>query len=61
MYVAAGAATLHFLWLVKADLREPVVYGSILAALLAARIVDVRQLRRRRAALESASTPGGTA
>ena len=37
VYVAACAAVVHFLWLVKADLREPLVYAAVLAALLAAR------------------------
>jgi sulfoxide reductase heme-binding subunit YedZ len=59
VYVAAGAAIVHFLWLVKADLREPILYGSVLAALLAARMLDVRVLRRR--ALQSTPTPGGSA
>ena len=37
VYVIATGGVLHFLWLVKADVREPVVYGSILAVLLAYR------------------------
>ena len=37
VYVIATAGVLHYLWLVKADLREPVIYGSILAILLANR------------------------
>jgi sulfoxide reductase heme-binding subunit YedZ len=37
VYLAAGTAVLHFIWLVKADLREPIVYGSILSLLLALR------------------------
>lgn len=37
-YVAAGAAVVHHLWLVKADLREPLVHASLLALLLAARL-----------------------
>jgi len=38
VYAAAVAGCLHFLWLVKADLLEPLVYTSILALLLAARV-----------------------
>ena len=34
VYVAAGGAVLHYLWLVKADLREPLIYLGILAFLL---------------------------
>lgn len=37
-YAAAALAVTHFLWLVKADLREPLVYAGILAVLLAARL-----------------------
>lgn len=37
-YLAAGGAVLHFLWLVKADITEPLIYASILALLLAARL-----------------------
>ena len=36
--LAGVGAVVHFLWLVKADLREPLIYASILAALLATRI-----------------------
>jgi sulfoxide reductase heme-binding subunit YedZ len=38
VYVAAGCAVLHFLWLVKADLAEPLAYAGVLALLLAARL-----------------------
>jgi sulfoxide reductase heme-binding subunit YedZ len=41
-YVAAGVAVLHFLWLVKADLREPLLYAGVLAALLGARLLPRR-------------------
>jgi sulfoxide reductase heme-binding subunit YedZ len=37
VYLAAGCAVLHFLWLVKADLGEPLAYAAVLAALLGAR------------------------
>jgi len=38
VYPAAGLAVLHFVWLVKADLREPLSYAAGLAALLALRL-----------------------
>ena len=38
VYVAAGLGVLHFLWLVKADLAEPLAYGAVLAALLTMRL-----------------------
>ncbi len=42
VYVAAGAAVVHHLWLVKADLRAPLLEAAVLAVLLGARF-----LRRR--------------
>lgn len=38
VYVAAAGAIVHFLWLVKSDLREPLVYGGVVAALLGIRV-----------------------
>jgi sulfoxide reductase heme-binding subunit YedZ len=38
VYVAAGLAVLHFIWLVKADLAEPLAYAVVLAVLLGARL-----------------------
>jgi sulfoxide reductase heme-binding subunit YedZ len=38
VYAAGLAAVVHFLWLVKADLREPLIYAAALALLLAARV-----------------------
>jgi methionine sulfoxide reductase heme-binding subunit len=42
-YLAPALAVLHFLWLVKADLREPLVYAGLLAGILAARLLPVRR------------------
>ncbi|MEJ5369869.1 MAG: protein-methionine-sulfoxide reductase heme-binding subunit MsrQ [Bryobacteraceae bacterium] len=39
IYPAAAAGVVHFWWLVKSDIREPALYGAVLAALLAARLV----------------------
>ncbi|MGH8647188.1 MAG: sulfite oxidase heme-binding subunit YedZ, partial [Gammaproteobacteria bacterium] len=38
VYLIGTLAVLHFLWLVKADIREPLVYGIALTVLLAFRI-----------------------
>jgi len=38
VYVAAGLGVLHFVWLVTADLAEPLAYAAVLGALLAARL-----------------------
>jgi sulfoxide reductase heme-binding subunit YedZ len=47
-YVAAALAILHYLWLVKADRRAPLLHAAVLAALLAARLPAARRLRRAR-------------
>ena len=64
VYAAGICGVLHYLWLVKADLREPLVHAGVLAVLLAARapfVVKWMQARRskragRRAAAGSATT-----
>ena len=38
VYVAAVLGVLHFFWLVKKDLRPPLVYAAVLAALLGVRV-----------------------
>ncbi len=38
--MAPALAVLHFIWRVKLDVREPVAYGLVLAALLSVRLVD---------------------
>jgi sulfoxide reductase heme-binding subunit YedZ len=37
IYLSASAGVIHFIWLVKADLRRPLTYGAVLAILLAYR------------------------
>jgi sulfoxide reductase heme-binding subunit YedZ len=39
VYVSVIAACLHFLWAVKKDLAEPILYGAIALVLLALRLV----------------------
>lgn len=39
VYIAALAGVIHFYWLVKADIRRPLQYGAVLAALLGFRVV----------------------
>ncbi len=49
VYPAAIGSVLHFAWLVKADLREPLIYALVLLVLLALRLKPVTlSLRRRR-------------
>lgn len=38
IYASAIAGVIHYLWLVKADIRKPLIYGAILAVLLAYRL-----------------------
>lgn len=53
VYLAVALALIHFLWGVKQDLREPLIYIAIFAALMAFRLPLLRGKRkdaRRRAA-----------
>lgn len=43
VYLAALLAVLHYVWLVKADVREPLLYGAAVAALLILRVPLVRR------------------
>ena len=38
VYVAGLLAVIHYVWLVKSDIREPLAYGGVVVLLLAARI-----------------------
>lgn len=40
VYLIGVGGVVHFLWLVKSDIREPLVYGVILALLLGFRVWD---------------------
>ncbi len=42
VYLAAPLAVVHFLWLVKADIREPLLYGAAVALLLLLRTPRIR-------------------
>jgi sulfoxide reductase heme-binding subunit YedZ len=43
VYLAAGLGVLHFIWLVKSDLREPLIFAAVFAALMALRLVGGRK------------------
>lgn len=45
VYAVAVLAVLHFWWLVKSDVREPLLYALILAMLLGWRVVRRRKLQ----------------
>jgi methionine sulfoxide reductase heme-binding subunit len=51
IYFSAMAGVIHFVWLVKADLRRPLTYGAILAVLLAFRIAIWAMAKSRSQAL----------
>ncbi len=44
-YVAAVLAVVHFLWRVKLDIRQPLLYALVLGALLLVRVVDAARRR----------------
>jgi sulfoxide reductase heme-binding subunit YedZ len=43
VYLAAPLAVIHFVWLVKADIREPLLYGAAVALLLLLRAPGIRR------------------
>jgi methionine sulfoxide reductase heme-binding subunit len=53
IYASATAGVIHYYWLVKSDIRKPVEYGAILAALLGIRVVRWAAQRRSVARLQS--------
>ncbi len=44
VYLAALLVIVHFVWLVKADTREPLLYGAVVVLLLVVRIPRIRQM-----------------
>jgi sulfoxide reductase heme-binding subunit YedZ len=58
VYLAAPLVILHYVWLVKADVREPLAYGAAVALLLLLRTPGARRritaFRQRRSRWESA-------
>jgi sulfoxide reductase heme-binding subunit YedZ len=44
-YAAGALGVAHFVWLVKKDLREPLVYAAVLAVLLGARAIEALRAR----------------
>jgi len=43
IYLAALLAVIHFVWLVKSDVREPLAYGAVVFLLLALRLKTIRR------------------
>lgn len=47
VYITAIGGVVHFLWLVKADIRRPLIYGAILTLLLGYRLLGRWHAKRR--------------
>jgi methionine sulfoxide reductase heme-binding subunit len=47
IYFSAAAGVTHFIWLVKKDLREPLIYATVFGVLMAIRVVFWIQKSRR--------------
>jgi sulfoxide reductase heme-binding subunit YedZ len=58
IYFSATAGVIHFIWLVKADLRRPLTYGAILAILLAYRVASWLGSKARSNAVTAADVAG---
>ena len=43
IYLACLLAVIHFVWLVKSDVREPLAYGAVVLLLLALRLKTIRR------------------
>lgn len=56
VYVIGVLGVVHFWWLVKKDIREPLAFAAVLALLLAARLVFAR--RKRAFAAGPSARPG---
>lgn len=61
IYAAAVLGVIHFLWSVKKDVREPLVYAAVLALLLATRIPAWIAKRKRPGAASARSAPARAA
>jgi sulfoxide reductase heme-binding subunit YedZ len=48
-YLAGVLAVVHFLWRVKIDISQPLLYGTVLAALLLVRVAFWLRGRSQRA------------
>jgi sulfoxide reductase heme-binding subunit YedZ len=56
IYFSAVAGVVHYWWLVKSDIRKPLLYGVILTILLGLRLWKLRPLIPARASVRSRAT-----
>jgi sulfoxide reductase heme-binding subunit YedZ len=61
VYLAAGLGVLHFIWLVKSDLRDPLIFAAVFALLMALRIPALAGGKPGRGSKASAATRGAAA
>jgi sulfoxide reductase heme-binding subunit YedZ len=59
IYFSATAGVIHYIWLVKADLKKPLEYAAVLAILLLSRIVTWLIARLRVSRIASSAVPVG--
>ncbi len=55
-YLAGVLAAVHFLWRVKLDIRQPLLYALVLGALLLVRVVDAVRTRRAKAQRQTSAS-----
>lgn len=56
VYLAAGLGVLHFIWLVKSDLRDPLIFAGVFALLMALRIPALAGRKPKRVARSQPAT-----
>jgi len=61
VYAIAIGGVLHYLWLVKKDITQPMIYGAVLACLLGYRVIAAMGRASVRPVLPNVRTPGGGA
>ena len=59
IYFSAAAGVIHYIWLVKADLRKPLEYAAVLGVLMLYRLVALMSSRSKSSAGIAAATKVG--
>jgi methionine sulfoxide reductase heme-binding subunit len=59
IYFSATAGVIHYIWLVKADLKKPLEYAAVLAIVLLYRVVALLIARLRVSRVASSAVPVG--
>ena len=47
IYITGPLVVIHYIWLVKSDIRQPLAFGAAIGLLLLARLPIVRSVARR--------------